>query len=227
VTGEVGPRRTCARAILGFVDAVAAADYELLSAWRNDDAASGNALVRRHFTSVYTFLRSKAPEHVDELVQRTFLACVEAVERIDETRSFRAYLFGIARRQLIYHYRSHRREGERFDPMLESVCDVRGSPSQVAAMRQEQQLVLDALQNLPLDLQITLELHYWEGMTVAEVAAVLEVPPGTVKSRLHRARELLREKLVAHGASRVVGDDSEIHLRDLKRTLAESVPPQV
>lgn len=201
-----------------------ASDYELLAAWRREDAPSGNALVRRHFASVYAFLRSKAPEHVDELVQRTFLACVEAVDRIDEARSFRAYLFGIARRQLIYHYRAHRREGQRFDPMLESVCDVRGSPSQIAAMRQEQQIVLDVLQSLPLDLQITLELHYWEGMTVAEVATVLEVPPGTIKSRLHRARELLREQLVAQGASPSGADTSETLLRDLEKALAPSAP---
>lgn len=202
----------------------AAADYELLLAWRRDDGPAGNALVRRHFASVFTFLRSKAPEHVDELVQRTFLACVESVDRIDESRSFRAYLFGIARRQLIYHYRRHRRDGERFDPMLESVCDVRGSPSQVAAMREEQQRVLDALQNLPLDLQITLELHYWEGMTVAEVAAVLEIPDGTIKSRLHRARDLLRAQLLARGASPAVTEQSEVHLRALKSSLAGAIP---
>jgi RNA polymerase sigma factor (sigma-70 family) len=209
------------------VDSAAAADYELLTAWRDDDAESGNALVRRHFASVYTFLRSKAPEHVDELVQRTFLACVEAVERIDEDRSFRAYLFGIARRQLIYHYRSNRREGDRFDPMLESVCDVRGSPSQIAAMREEQQMVLDALQNLPLDLQITLELHYWEGMTVAEVGAVLEVPAGTIKSRLHRARELLRERLGVQGGSGAPSDASDARLLELRRSLAEGLPPEI
>jgi RNA polymerase sigma factor (sigma-70 family) len=209
------------------VDSAAAADYELLTAWRDDDAESGNALVRRHFASVYTFLRSKAPEHVDELVQRTFLACVEAVERIDEDRSFRAYLFGIARRQLIYHYRSNRREGDRFDPMLESVCDVRGSPSQIAAMREEQQMVLDALQNLPLDLQITLELHYWEGMTVAEVGAVLEVPAGTIKSRLHRARELLRERLGVQGGPGALSDASDARLRELRRSLAEGLPPEI
>lgn len=197
-----------------------ASDYELLRAWRADDAQAGNALVRRHFRPIFTFLRSKVPDHVDELVQTTFLACVEARDRIDDQRSFRAYLFGIARRQLIYHYRRKRRENERFDPMLESVHDLGSSPSQMAAIKQEQQLVLDALRRLPLDLQITLELHYWEGMTVAEVAEVLEVPAGTVKSRLHRAREQLRGKLVEAGASQAVRDTTITHLEQLKGTLA-------
>lgn len=194
-------------------------DYDLLRAWRAQDASAGNELVKRHFPSLFAFLRTKVPDHVDELVQHTFLACVEAVERIDERRSFRAYLFGIARRQLIYHYRRQRRHSDRFDPMLESVCDAMGSPSQVAAARQEQQQVLDALNQLPLDLQCTLELHYWEGMTVNEVADVLEVPAGTIKSRLHRARTLLREKLVALGAAAEVTDASIEHLQSLKSSL--------
>ncbi|MCA9706997.1 MAG: sigma-70 family RNA polymerase sigma factor [Myxococcales bacterium] len=193
-----------------------APDYELLRAWRGDDAAAGNELVRRHFASVFSFLRSKVPDHVDDLVQRTFLACVESVERIDESRSFRAYLFGIARRQLIYHYRRDR-HSDRFDPMRESVHDAGGgSPSQHAAARQEQRLVLEALHRLPLDLQIPLELHYWETLSVAEVAAVLEIPPGTVKSRLHRARELLRDRLREQGASSALLEASLDHLRALE-----------
>lgn len=202
-----------------------AEDYELLRAWRNDDAAAGNALVRRHFEAVFAFLRNKAPEQADELVQRTFLGCVEAVDRIDEDRSFRAYLFGIARRQLIYHYRRSRREGDRFDPMTESVCDARGSPSKIAAVREEQRLVLEALNELPLDLQIALELHYWEGMTVGEVSEVLGIPPGTVKSRLHRARELLRDQLEALGASAEVTDASIEHLQALRASLTPADPP--
>ncbi len=194
-------------------------DYELLLAWRDDDAAAGNELVKRHFASLFRFLRSKVPDHVDELVQHTFLACVEAVERIDESRSFRAYVFGIARRQLIYHYRRQRRDGERFDPMLESVHDLGATPSQIAASRQEHEQVLDALNQLPLDLQCTLELHYWESMTVVEVAAVLEIPPGTVKSRLHRARELLRDRLEALGASAETTTANIDHLRGLKNDL--------
>ncbi len=197
----------------------ATADHELLAAWRAGDAERGNELVQRHFASVYAFLRSKVPDHVDELVQRTFLACVEAVERIDETRSVRAYLFGIARRQLIYHFRRSQRHDARFDPMETSVCDAAGSPSRLAAARQAQARVLDALHRLPLDLQITLELHYWEDMSVAEIAVVLEIPPGTVKSRLHRARDRLRALLADDENAPPSIEESVGHLRALRRAL--------
>lgn len=172
-----------------------AQDYELLRAWRAQDGAAGNQLVRRHFASVFSFLRSKVPEHVDDLVQRTFLACVESVDRIDESRSFRAYLFGIARRQLIYHYRRDRQHSDRFDPMLESVHDASRSPSQHAAAREARDQVLEALRRLPLDLQITLELHYWEAMKTDEIADALALPPGTVRGQLQRGRARLREAL--------------------------------
>lgn len=54
---------------------------------------------------------------------------------------------------------------------------------------------MQALRTIPLDIQVTLELFYWEDMSVAELAQILEVPPGTVKSRLHRGRQLLREAM--------------------------------
>src|SRR5690606_12989864 len=67
-------------------------------------------------------------------------------------------------------------------------------PSHLDA-RHEQRLLLAALRHIPLDLQIALELHYWEGMAGPELAEVLGVPEGTVRSRLRRAKELLTERL--------------------------------
>ena len=54
------------------------------------------------------------------------------------------------------------------------------------------------MQELPVDHQIAIELHYWEGMRVREVAEVLGVPAGTVKGRLMRARTALAKALADH-----------------------------
>jgi RNA polymerase sigma-70 factor (ECF subfamily) len=175
-----------------------ATDFELLAAWRAGDLEAGNALVRRHFLGLYVFVRAKAPDAADDLVQRVFEACVAARDRIDDERgSFKAYVFGIARRQLVYWFREQRRDRDHVDTMNDSIAQLTGSPSRLVALRQEQHAVLDALHALPLDLQIALELYYWEELTIPEVAAVLEVPEGTIKSRLHRARQLLKEHLDA------------------------------
>jgi RNA polymerase sigma-70 factor (ECF subfamily) len=175
-----------------------ATDFELLASWRAGDLEAGNALVRRHFMRLFVFVRAKAPDSADDLVQRVFEACVAARDRIDDERgSFKAYLFGIARRQLVYWFREQQRDRDHVDTMSDSLAQLTGSPSRLFALRQEQHAVLEALHQLPLDLQIALELYYWEELTVPEVAAVLEVPEGTIKSRLHRARQLLRERLAA------------------------------
>jgi RNA polymerase sigma-70 factor (ECF subfamily) len=192
-------------------------DFELLAAWRAGDLEAGNVLVRRHFLSLYVFVRAKAPEMADDLIQRVWEACVAARDRIDERGSFKAYLYGIARRQLVYWFRERRRDREHVDTMSESIAQLTGSPSREVALRQEQHAILEALRELPLDLQIALELYYWEDLSVGEVASVLEVPEGTIKSRLHRARELLRERL----ARAIPSEEAALEtLRGLRAALA-------
>ena len=57
--------------------------------------------------------------------------------------------------------------------------------------------MLHALRAIPIDLQIALELFYWEKLSAPELAEVLEIPEGTVRSRLRRAREALEQRLRA------------------------------
>lgn len=71
-----------------------------------------------------------------------------------------------------------------------------------AAGEREQQLAT-ALHSVPLEHQILLELHYWEGMPTADLAEVLGIPRGTVKTRLFRARALVREALARVGKQSV------------------------
>lgn len=57
-------------------------------------------------------------------------------------------------------------------------------------------MIVDALRRIPVELQIALELHYWEGLSASEFADVLDIPLGTVKTRLRRAKQRLRAELV-------------------------------
>ncbi|MGH1346331.1 MAG: RNA polymerase sigma factor [Nannocystales bacterium] len=173
-------------------------DRALLEAWRGGDEAAGNTLLERHFGTVLRFLRASAnlgrPE-LTEMVQRTMVACVESRERIPDEVSFRAYLLGIARRQLSNAYReAHRAEARAkiIGPQASLI-----SPSAVVAARQEEQLLLRALQRIPSELQVVILLFYWEQLTTPEIAAVCELPTGTVKSRLRRAREQLEREMRA------------------------------
>ncbi|MCA9516195.1 MAG: sigma-70 family RNA polymerase sigma factor, partial [Myxococcales bacterium] len=160
-------------------------DPELFARWAAGDRAAGAALVDRHYGAVERFFATKAPERVEDLVQQTFLACVEAAGRYRGEAGFRAFLFGVARNLLFEHIRRRVRDG-RATPDLGSRSLVDLSPGVSTVVSRDlahRQLVL-TLQELPLDLQTALELYYWEELSIDELAAVLDVPPGTVKSRL-------------------------------------------
>jgi RNA polymerase sigma factor (sigma-70 family) len=170
-------------------------DLELLEAWRGGDRQAGEALFERHFDAVARFFRNKVDRNFDDLIQRTFLACVEGKDRFRGEASFRTFLFAVAHRVLGKHYRSERRHGDRIDFGVTSVHDLAPSPSVIMARHHEHRVLLQALRCIPLDHQIVLELYYWERMTAAEVAGVLDVPEGTARTRIRRAKQLLEEQM--------------------------------
>jgi RNA polymerase sigma-70 factor (ECF subfamily) len=198
-------------------------DLDLLERWRAGDAAAGNVLVRRHFSRVYRFFKSKLDRGAEDLAQQTFLGVVEGRDRIRDGASFKGYVFGIARRQLMLVLRKRYRRPEPIDldamSMSILVNEDSPSPSQVVAQRHEQRLLVAALRTLPVDYQIALELHYWEEMGVADIAQVLDASPGTIKSRLSRGRSALQravERMASQrGLVKLAGGD----LGDLISTL--------
>ncbi len=176
-------------------------DRVLLDAWRAGDRERGNQLFRRHIRSVTRFFRTKVPDAAEDLTQSTFLA----IAQLDPARlgdaPFRAYLFGVARNQLLMHLRTKMRADKRFDPLTWSAPDAGASPVKLVARQQQQGLLATALQSVPVDYQIALELFYFEQMSIAEIAASVERPVGTIKSLLSRGRELLRERVEAIAGS--------------------------
>jgi RNA polymerase sigma-70 factor (ECF subfamily) len=103
-------------------------------------------------------------------------------------------LFKLARFQLFSHYRKVYRRTV-IDFTTTSLCDLGTSPSGALLRREEGELLQLALQHVPLDQQIALELTYWEELPAPEVASVLGIPENTVYSRLHRAKHHLRDAL--------------------------------
>nr|WP_276599110.1 sigma-70 family RNA polymerase sigma factor [Nannocystis sp. SCPEA4] len=166
----------------------------MLAAWRAGDRRAGERLFERYYEPVARFFFNKTDAEA-ELIQQTFLACVEGAAKFRGEGSFRSYVFAIAYRQLCRHYRD--RKGDRLDLTEVSVAAMEPSPSQAMVEGEELRLLLAGLRRIPVDCQVALELLYWEQLTTAEMAAVLEIPEGTVKSRLRRGRALLREAIEA------------------------------
>lgn len=172
-----------------------ATDFELLDAWRSGDRTAGNELFDRYFDSLFRFFRNKVSEGADDLVQQTFLACVQTRDRFRGDASFRTYLFKAARSKLYTYLDKRRREGAAIDYGVTSCADLGVSPSGIVAKNEQQRVLLAALRLLPVDLQVSLELFYFEQIRGPELAEVLGVPEGTVRSRLRRGKEILRERL--------------------------------
>jgi RNA polymerase sigma-70 factor (ECF subfamily) len=169
-------------------------DLELLDRWRAGERSAGDALIRRHFDPICRFFRSKLSEDVEDLVQRTFLDCIESHAEI-QPGGFRAYLFAVARHRLYDHLRVAHRRGEPIDADEITLFDLGTSPSQRVARNQQEQLLAEALRRIPLDHQIALELAYWEDLSGDEIAQVLGIATNTARSRLARARAAVRERL--------------------------------
>jgi len=198
-------------------------DAELLTAWRDGDGAAGEAFVERHFLSVYRFFATKLPDEADDLTQRTFVDLQRKLDKVREANSVRAYLMTIARNNLYMHLRRRVTHDGVFDPSAISVADlgVAVSPSLAIAKRREQRLLLGALRSVPVETQVLLELFYWENLKVREIAEILELAPGTVMSRLARARERLRKAMQGLGEDPAVVSST---MADLE-AWAENVRP--
>jgi RNA polymerase sigma factor (sigma-70 family) len=170
-------------------------DQELLDRWRAGDQKAGQDLFARYFDDIYRFFTTKYDGDIDELVQTTFLACVQARDQFRGEASFRTYLYTVARHALFRQYRHRRRHDDRLDFHITSVAQLVTTPRSVIARNQAHRELIEALCRLPLETQMLLELHYWEEVDISSLATIFESPPPTIRTRLRRARLALRDQL--------------------------------
>lgn len=171
-------------------------DRELLAAWQQGDHAAGGELLRRYMPAVRRFFAGKVDiVAAEDLSQRTFEAVARLRDGVRLDAGVRAYVFGVARLELLRHFDEWRRRGSRFDPLVTSLQASGHGPVSAVARSETSDRVAAALQTIPLDFQIATEMFYWQELSLAEIAVALEIPVGTVKSRLARARSLLARVL--------------------------------
>ena len=198
----------------------AKSDFELLEAWREGDPRAGRELFARHFDAVYRFFRSKIDDAAEDLTQQTFLGCVKGKDRYRGEASFRTYLFTIARNRLYTHIRDRQRRNAVLEVGQQSVADLGlASPTVQIAAREEQKILLQAMRRLPLEMQVALELHYWEGLSVREISEITETPSGTIKRRLQRARQRLDELIAELATSDELRRSTQANFEDWAKAL--------
>lgn len=160
-------------------------DFELADAISRRDPRGVRTLFDRHFDAIYRFLRqlTRHVEEAEDLAQQTLIRVVQNAHRYDGRVSLRSWIYAIAFRE----YGRWRRR-RLWLPLL---CDM-PAKDDLAERSTDSTLLLDALGKLSPAHRATFLLHHVEGLSIEEVAAVQQTPPGTVKSRLHFARARLK-----------------------------------
>ena len=174
-------------------------DTELHRAALRGNGEAMAALYRRHGPLVYRFtLRmSQNASIAEEVTQEVFLALLRHTDRFDPDRSaMSTWLCSIARNQLSKHYERNMRyqqadeEEEAFDPP-----SLEDSPALLLIRKEAVEAVRQGVDTLPAPLKEVLLLCEFEEMTYEQAAYILNVPIGTVRSRLHRAKLRLQPLL--------------------------------
>jgi RNA polymerase sigma-70 factor (ECF subfamily) len=151
---------------------------------REGDEAAMTALIDRHrnrlIRTAANLLRDRY--EAEDIAQESFLKAFREIGKLREDRAFSGYLYRICVRLCMDRLRLKRPELVEFDP---------GTPA--AGNNIENKVVVEKLlAMMPVDLRTTLVLREMEQLSYEEVAEVMHVPVGTVRSRLHSAREKFR-----------------------------------
>ncbi len=196
----------------GGVVADATDDAELVSAAQRGELDSFGALVARYQGRVYNacYRICRDPDDAADLTQTAFLRAFEALARFEVRANFYTWLFRIAVNATLSHQRRLRRrprlsleqfnDGEKMHgPELPADAEYPASRLENAELRERLERALGTLND---DERTVIVLKDVEGMNYAAMAQVLDVPVGTVKSRIHRARLALRAALAGEGRQR-------------------------
>ena len=136
----------------------------------------------------------------DDLYQQTFLVVIEKDE-IDADRNPKSYLLSVAvnlwnNQKRKYVWRRKKAAVVYYDDSdLEQLQDGTPSVEESVEHREEIERIRQTVQTLPDKLRIVILMHFMEELSVEEIAGILGIPAGTVKSRIHKAKRVLKERL--------------------------------
>ncbi len=188
-------------------------DEELTTAHLDGRPGAFKELHGRYQRRLARFIVRKtgsAPERVDDLLQETFIRVARHLRRFDPNRKFSTWVYTIAgnlcknelrnrsRNRLVPMQKLETREDEDGERSPLEWEDVSMMPDRLYTKRRVKKLVDDAVQELPEHHQVVFRLRELEGKSYKEVAHILGVNLGTVKSRLHRARTAFAREIEPH-----------------------------
>ena len=174
---------------------------------------------------------TRSVEDAEDLIQETYLKAYKYYDRFAEGTNFKAWLFKIMKNTFINSYRKKKLQPPKvdFDDVQEGLEETLLDAMQVSSIDPESGVlasemdheVLQTLVELPHDYKMVVLLADLEGFSYKEIADILEVPVGTVMSRLYRGRRMLERTLLRYGRRYNYLTAPPEKLRDAKIDLAE------
>ncbi|MEI6177245.1 MAG: RNA polymerase sigma factor [Verrucomicrobiota bacterium] len=158
-------------------------------------------LVDAHYQALYRFGMSltRDSDKASDLVQETFCIWAAKGDQLNDRSKAKTWLFTTLHREFL----NQRRRASRFsnDPVDEEVAAGEISPQEDAERQMDGQRALELLGALEESYRVPLALFYLQQHSYKEIAEIIDVPIGTVMSRLSRGKEMLRRKMTAEASS--------------------------
>ncbi|MFN2381316.1 MAG: RNA polymerase sigma factor RpoE [Guyparkeria sp.] len=184
-------------------------DKALVARARKGDRRAFDLLVLKYQHRVQRLIARyiRDPEQVNDLAQETFIKAYRALERFRGDSAFYTWVYRIAVNTAKNQLASDARSGymvslnsggsdESDEPMIEpEALRDGGTPDALAATEELKAAIDRAISELPEDLRTALTLREMEGLSYDEIAAVMDCPIGTVRSRIFRAREAIEQSI--------------------------------
>jgi RNA polymerase sigma-70 factor (ECF subfamily) len=162
-------------------------------------------LIQRYQQPLYGFLLHivRQPDTAEDLLQQTWLQAIERIHSYDPSRSFKCWLFAVARNLAIDHLRrrqplslnNHLTDSSEI-AFIEQLHEPGQSALELLVVREHVDLVRKTMVALPAILHEVLRLRFTEGMKLVEISEFLVLPMNTVKTRLYRALEKFRQEFI-------------------------------
>jgi len=173
-------------------------DAELVRAVRGGDERAFDELYERYADRLFNYLRRRAGDAAEDLLQQTFLRAFEAADRWQPRASVSAWLYTIAtnlardhaRREVVRSVPGQGTPPERFPQR-----DVTGAPESELSRSELREQLERAVRALPEHEQEAFVLGKFEGRSYAEIAEILDTTEGAIKVRIHRAMKTLQTSL--------------------------------
>ena len=179
------------------MEAQKAQDQRLIQSVLHGDATAYGKLVERYqrmVASVAWRYGTPRPE-IEDVVSEVFIKAYEKLGQYRPEHAFSTWLYRLAANHVVDHSRRKKKEAGRTE-MPEQMADMRAGAGETMMLGERAELLRACLQELPDHYREALHLIYVEGMKVDEASRALEIPQGTVKTRLMRGRDALRKILL-------------------------------